>query len=154
MLFRSVGYIVKIRTMKHARRLMSRWHEKDIGDQKLKCQLEFNPKFAAQRGRSGQRGTSIDGKGFANRPSRSRRRTRATRSVQSDFDPSAMRDIDNGDARSTLENRELDKDRRIMQQATKGIIPRSSNTNLSRGNSSENIASLASSKCTFARPQK
>ena len=147
-----VGYIVKIRTMKHAARLMGKWHNKDIDGQKLKCQLEFNPTGSTQRSRSIRPASSIDGDGFSSGRARSGSRPRATRSVQSDLNKSDMCDIDN-EPLSILDNRELDGNRRIIRKATEEILRSSSITNLSRARSAEKIASSSGSKCKFTLPE-
>ena len=38
----SVGYIGPLLTMKYARRLIDKWHNKVIDGQKLQCQIEYN----------------------------------------------------------------------------------------------------------------
>lgn len=38
----TVGYVGPLRTMKYARRLIDKWHNKDIDGQRLQCQIECN----------------------------------------------------------------------------------------------------------------
>jgi hypothetical protein len=42
----SVGYIGPIRTMKYARRLLEKWHNKLVDGQRLQCQIEWNQRFS------------------------------------------------------------------------------------------------------------
>jgi hypothetical protein len=56
-----VGYVVKIQTMKYAKQLMDKWHNKEIGDGRIKCQLELNPTALSVRGRSRSPARSTDG---------------------------------------------------------------------------------------------
>lgn len=44
-----VGYICHIKTMKYARRLMSKWHNREIDGQKLRCQIELVPKSSSSQ---------------------------------------------------------------------------------------------------------
>ncbi|CAF4743695.1 unnamed protein product, partial [Rotaria sp. Silwood2] len=71
-----IGYVVRIKTMKYAKQLMTKWHNKNIDGQLIRCQLELNP--IRQRSRS--RPASIDGELKRNR---ARSRPRDACSVQS-----------------------------------------------------------------------
>jgi hypothetical protein len=42
----SVGYIGPIRTMKYARRLLAKWHNKLVDGQRLQCQIEWCERFS------------------------------------------------------------------------------------------------------------
>ncbi len=39
-----IGYIVQLKSMKYARRLLVKWHNKEVQGQRLRCQIELDPK--------------------------------------------------------------------------------------------------------------
>jgi hypothetical protein len=142
-----IGYVVKIKTMKYAKQLITTWHDKDIDGQKLKCQLEVNPISFAQRARPRSRAASIDEE-LKCSSTRSKSRPRQAESVQSNQETSVF---DNADiiASTPFDNRGADRDRRLFGKAMEGIIPATQKTILHHASSSESIASSTESKCKF-----
>ena len=47
-----VGYILKVKSMRYARRLMNKLHNQQIEEHHLKCQLELDPVLPTSRMRS------------------------------------------------------------------------------------------------------
>ncbi|CAF4214561.1 unnamed protein product [Rotaria sp. Silwood2] len=137
-----IGYVVKIKTMKYAKQLMTKWHNKNIDGQLIKCQLELNPIPLAHRQRSRSRPASIDGELKRNR---ARSRPRDACSVQSSQETSDLGDTDNN-LSITFDNREMDRDRRIFRQAVNSITRTPSRTSLHHASSSESISTLVETK--------
>jgi hypothetical protein len=131
------GYVVKIKTMKYAKQLIIQWHNKDIDGQKIKCQLELNPRIFAHPNRARSPARSIDEEP---KHRRFRSRSRDARSPQSSQETSDLEDKDNG---------ELDKDRGICGNALNGITQTLAKTNLHHANSSESITTGIDRKCKF-----
>ncbi len=136
-----VGYVVKIKTMKYAKQLMTKWHNKNIDGQKIKCQLELDPR--PNRARS--LAASADEQPRHHRP---RSRPRDARSLHSSQETSDLGDTDNTMSIS-FDNREADRDRRICGTALNGITQTQSKTNLNYASSSESIITGIDSKCKF-----
>ncbi|CAF3817147.1 unnamed protein product [Rotaria sp. Silwood1] len=140
-----IGYVVKIKTMKYAKQLMTKWHNKNIDGQLIKCQLELNPISFGHRHRSQSRAASTDGE---LKRKRCRSRPRDACSVQSSQETSDLGD--NGNSLSiTFDNREVDRDRRICRKAFDDITRTPSKTDLHHASSSESISSLVEMKCKF-----
>ncbi|CAF1018586.1 unnamed protein product [Adineta steineri] len=112
-----VGYIVKIQTMKYARQLMAKWHNKNIDDQNITCQLEINPISPSHRNISRSEAGSIDKERKRNR---SCSRPRDARSVHSSQGTSDLGDINNTISMK-IDNREFDKDLRISAKAIRDV---------------------------------
>jgi len=140
-----IGYVIKIKTMKYAKQLMTKWHNKDIDGQKIKCQLELNPIPSTRHDRSRSRAASIDGE---LKRHRSCSRARDAYSVQSSQETSDLGDSDTTMS-ITFDNREADRDRRISGKALHEITRTPSKTNLRHASSSENITSSVDTKCKF-----
>jgi hypothetical protein len=140
-----VGYIVKIKTMKYAKQLMTKLHNKDIDGQKIKCQLELNPISYARRDVSRGRAASIDGELKPTR-ARSRSRPRDTYSLRSSKEASDLGDPDDT-LTITYDNRELERDRRISGKALYDITQTPSKTNLNHTRSSETLTTPVDTKC-------
>ena len=140
-----VGYIVKIKTMKYAKQLMTKWHNKDIDGQKIKCQLELNPILHSRRDGSRSRAVSIDGEP---KQRRARSRPRDTYSVRSSQETSDLGDTDDT-LTITFDNREVDRDRRISGKALNDITRVLSKTNLHHARSSETLTTPVDTKCKF-----
>ncbi len=140
-----VGYIVKIKTMKYAKQLMTKLHNKDIDGQKIKCQLELSPILYAHRDGFRPRAASVDGE---LKRARARSRPRDTYSVRSSKEAS---DLGDGDDTLTItyDNRELEKDRRISGKALHAITQNLSKTNLNHASLSETLTTPADTKCKF-----
>ncbi|CAF3919413.1 unnamed protein product [Rotaria sp. Silwood1] len=137
-----IGYVVKIKTMKYAKQLMTKWHNKNIDGQLIKCQLELNPISFGHRHRSQSRAASTDGE---LKRKRCRSRPRDACSVQSSQETSDLGD--NGNSLSiTFDNREVDRDRRICRKAFDDITRTPSKTDLHHASSSESISSLVEMK--------
>jgi len=142
-----IGYVVKIKTMKFAKQLMTKWHNKDIDGQKIKCQLELNPIMFAHYNRARSRAGSIDEELEHHRP-QSRSRPRDAYSLRSSQETSDLGDTDNTMSIS-FDNREMDRDRRISGKALSDVIRTPSKTNLHHASSSENITTVTDLKCKF-----
>ncbi|CAF0765289.1 unnamed protein product [Adineta steineri] len=112
-----VGYIVKIQTMKYARQLMAKWHNKNIDDQNITCQLELNPISSAHRNICRSEAGSINEERKRNR---SRSRPRDAQSVYSIQDTSDLGDPDNTNS-MMIDNREFDRDIRISAKAIRDV---------------------------------
>ncbi len=140
-----VGYVVKIKTMKYAKQLMSKWHNKVIDGQKIKCQLELNPIPVAHRSRSRPRAASIEGDLILRRP---RTQPQDAQSVQSSQETSVFGDTDNT-MTIQFDNREADRDRRICGKALNDITRSRSKSNMRHASSSESITSLVDPKCEY-----
>ena len=122
--------------MKYAKHLITQWHDKDIDGQRIKCQLELNPKpngFAS----------SIASSGGRKQRNHSQSRPREDdRSLPSSQGTSEHDDTDNMNSVS-FDNRESERDSRISGKALQDIITQtSSKTHSSR-------ASMIESKCMF-----
>ncbi len=102
-----VLYLAKIKTMKFAKQLIMKWHNQDIDGQRIKCQLEFHPRFNRARSPT----ASVDGKSNHHY---SFSRSLGTRSLHSSQGTSDLEDIDNITSTSS-ENREMDRDSRICR---------------------------------------
>ena len=130
-----VGYVVKIRTRKYAKRLMTRWHNNNIGGQQLKCQLEVNPTL---RDRSQSRGPRSD------------RRTRYpqsdTSSVRSSQEKSNLGD-DDRDEQPVFDEREVGRDARIFRNAVQSVTPNARQSSLRPVSSTDSIPTSAQEKC-------
>ncbi|CAF1406093.1 unnamed protein product, partial [Rotaria sordida] len=137
-----IGYVVKIKTMKYAKQLMTKWHNMNIDGQLIKCQLELNPIPFAHRHRSRSRAAST---GEELKHCRWRSRPRDACSVQSSQETSDPGDTDNT-LSITLDNREVDRDRRICRKAFNDITRTPSKTNLHHASSSESISTLVETK--------
>jgi hypothetical protein len=137
-----VGYVVKIKTMKYAKQLMTKWHNKDIDGQKIKCQLELNP-ITRARSRAGSIGEELE-----HRRPRSHSRPRDAYSLRSSQETSDLGDTDNTMSIS-FDNREMDRDRRLCGKPLNDIIRTPSKTNLHHASSSENITTVTDLKCKF-----
>jgi hypothetical protein len=140
-----IGYVVKIRTMKYAKQLMTKWHNKKVDDELIKCQLELNPSPFTNRHRSRSRAASTNGE-LKHHCCRSQ--PRDSQSVQSSQETSDFGDTDNTMS-ITVDNRDMERDRRICGKAFKDITPTSSKTNLHHASSSESISTLVETKCKF-----
>ena len=79
-----VGYIVKLKTMRYTERLMTELHDRQIGEHKLKCQLELNPSFANLRNRPATRQRVGNYQNVENDRARQSSRSRTASNVQSD----------------------------------------------------------------------
>ncbi len=140
-----VAYVVKIKTMKYAKQLMTEWHNKDIDGQKIKCQLELNPGSFARYNRARSPAASINEEP---KHHRSRSRPRDARSLQSSQETSDLEDTASTMSVS-FDNREVDRDRRICGKALNDITQTLSKTNLHHASSSENITTVIDMKCKF-----
>jgi hypothetical protein len=127
--------------MKYAKQLMTKWHNKDIDGQKIKCQLELNPR--PNRARS--LAASADEQPKHHRP---RSRSRDARSLHSSQGTSDLGDTGNIMLIS-FDNREADRDRRICGNALNSITQTVSKTNLHHASSSESITTGIDRKCKF-----
>jgi len=130
--------------MKYARQLMSQWHDKDFDGQKIKCQLELNPKQPARYNYARSQAGSIDEE---RKHHRSRSRPRDTRSLHSSQGTSDLGDTDN--TMSRVDNREADRDRRICGKALKDLTQTPPKTKLHHASSSESIIPVIEMKCKF-----
>jgi hypothetical protein len=136
-----VGYVVKIKAMKYAKQLMTKWHNKDIDGQKIKCQLELNPRPNRVRSLA----ASVDEQPRHHRP---RSRPRDARSLHSSQGTSDLDDTDNIMSMS-FDNREADRDRRICGNALNSITQTVSKIHLHHASSSESHITLIDKKCKF-----
>jgi hypothetical protein len=143
-----VGYVVKIKTMKYAKQLMSKWHNKVIVGQKIKCQLELNPIPVARRNRSRSRGPLTEGELKHQRPRTQPQDAQSVQSVQSSQETSVFGDTDNT-MTMQFDNREADRDRRICGKALNDITRSRSKSNMRHASSSESITSLVDPKCEY-----
>ncbi|CAF1067890.1 unnamed protein product [Rotaria sp. Silwood1] len=137
-----IGYVVKIKTMKYAKQLMTKWHNKNIDGQLIKCQLELNPILFTHRHRSQSRAALADREQKHNR---CRSRPRDASSIQSSQETSDLGDTDKT-LSITCDNREMERDRRIIRKAFNDITPTPSKTNLHHASSSESISTLVEAK--------
>ena len=137
-----IGYVVKIRTMKYARQLMSKWHNRVVEGVPLKCQFELNPKQLPTAAQSLRRGK---GTGSKSEPSHSPERY--TRSLISDLD--AIRETAYvGKMKSTdFDEREVDANQRIMRQATKSFSKAALKTHQEPASLLESIPHATDSSC-------
>ena len=101
-----VGYIGPLKTMKHARRLFAKWHNKLLNGQKLQCQIEFNQRSSMSRGSSNAGSTNILSK------SESRNPIRDTFSSRDDSD-SKIR---------VLDDNEINYEGRLFDRSVGGIL--------------------------------
>jgi hypothetical protein len=123
--------------MKYARQLMIQWHNKNVDGQKIKCQLELNPRLFPHPNRARSPAGSIDEE---TKHRRFRSRSRDAHSSQSSQETSDLEDKDNGKA---------DKDRRICGNGLNDITRTLSKTNLHDASSSESHTTLIDKKCKF-----
>ncbi|UJR16960.1 hypothetical protein I4U23_003858 [Adineta vaga] len=112
-----IGYIVKIRTMKYAKQLMTKWHNKPSDGQTIKCQLELNPKSADHSNHTRSRPASINGD---DKSHGSQTRLYDAYSLRSSDETSRFADTDDTTL-STVDNREIDRDRLISGRALRDI---------------------------------
>ena len=124
---------------------MIKWHNKKVDGELIKCQLELNPVSSTNRHRSRSRAAPTNGE---LKHHRCRSPPRDSQSVQSSQETSVFGDNDSV-MTITLDNRDLDRDRRICGKAFKDISRTSSKTNLHHASSSESISSLVDTKCKF-----
>jgi hypothetical protein len=54
-----IGYIGPLKTMKHARRLFAKWHNKLVNGQKLQCQIEWNQRSSMSKASSHDESATI-----------------------------------------------------------------------------------------------
>jgi hypothetical protein len=138
-----IGYVIKIKTMKFAKQLMTKWHNKDIDGQKIKCQLEFSRKPFARYNCVRSPAGSIDEELKHYYP-RSR-----SRDAQSSQDTSNYEDTDNIMSTISPDNGKVNRDRRNCDKALNGITQTLSKTNLHHASSSESITIEIEKKCKF-----
>ena len=133
-----VGYFGKIKTMKFAKKLMMRWHDKEFDGQTLKCQLEispFSPRRNSNRSRGGRgdKGSKYSGSG-----------TGSVRSIQ---EKSNCGDYDDDDEPPVFDDREVGRDGRLFGSAMRSMTSSPRKSSLRRASSSETIQNSVEPKC-------
>lgn len=136
-----LGYVVKLRTMKYARQLMSKWHNRVVEGVPLKCQLELNPKQLLNAAQPLRKGKDT---GSKSEPSHSPERY--TRSLQSEQDTIQKADVENMGS-GVFNEREANANQRIMRQATKSLPKNALNAQPQYTSSPESIPNATDSSC-------
>ncbi|CAF1416937.1 unnamed protein product [Adineta ricciae] len=120
-----VGYVVKIKTMKFAKKLMSKWHNVNIDEQTIKCQLELNPVLSNSVSRSRSETASLNGE---EKRQRSRSRPQDTYSLRSNLEMN--KDSTSDFTSKSFDNKELGRDDRISGKAMRDATRVSSQPNI------------------------
>jgi hypothetical protein len=116
-----VGYAVRLRSMKYAKRLMSRCHDKEIDGQMLKCQLELH--LPSSRSKSLPRSGSIPNLKVRENDSlySSRNCRQSNNDMASSLGSSASRATSDPEI-TTLDHREFNHEARIFAQSRDSLV--------------------------------
>lgn len=117
----TVGYVGPLRTMKYARRLIDKWHNKVIDGQRLQCQIECNIRSlaSARSSRAGSR-SSVTSQGNDDRDF-SRGRASANNGGDSSRENSPFRDNSDTGIR-VLNDVDLNCEPRLYQRSVDDVV--------------------------------
>jgi hypothetical protein len=141
-----VGYIVQLRTMKYAQRLMAKWNNKEIDGQKLQCQIELNLRSSMPKtlSRSGSMSNLAEKENDSRRPDRSRHQwdTSANNSRESSISRK------NSDPEITvLDDQEINHEARLINRSLDDIVKQKNLDAKRKATSVESLSSSTHSKC-------
>jgi hypothetical protein len=142
----NVAYIIQLRTMKYARRLLAKWNNKEIDGQKLQCQIELNLRSSIPKtlSRSGSMSNLAEKENDSRRPDRSRHQwdTSANNSRESSISRK------NSDPEITvLDDQEINHEARLINRSLDDIVKQKNLDAKRKATSVESLSSSAHSKC-------
>lgn len=141
-----VGFLVNLITFKYAQRRLKAWHNKAIGGNQLKCEIEINEKSNLNRARSRSRirvdkddndnGVSIDQR------SRPRNKSRdPPRQDQSLSEPNNQSEI------TVINDKHIGSEGRLCAKAINDITNQKRKNSMQAASSTESIASVTDPHC-------
>jgi len=141
-----IGYIGQIKSMKYARRLMAKWHNKEIHGQKLQCQIELDP--VSTRCKSISRFGSMSN--LETRKNDSRRIGRSYEQLNCSTSTSRDTSISREDSDlqiTTLSDQEFNNEGRLFDRSLGQIIKQRDSDTKSKARSTEYGSLPLLSKC-------
>jgi len=142
------GYIVQLRTRKYAKRLMAKWHNKEIDGQKLKCQIELNTRFSIPKTLC-RYGSMLNLETRENdSPRLDRSCQQSNDSTKTDRNTSAVRE--NNDSYITiLDDQDFNKEAKIFDRSIEDIRKQKSSEAKRKSKSAEIVSLSVHPKCTY-----
>jgi hypothetical protein len=142
-----IGYVVLLRSITYAKRLMSKWHDKEIDGQMLKCQLELNPPHSRPKilSRSGSTSNLEVRENDSLHSSRNCRQS--NNNITSSLESSASRATSDPEI-TTLDDQEFYQEARIFAQYRDSLVKQREVDAKHKARSTESLTTSAHSKCT------
>jgi hypothetical protein len=118
-----VGYIGPLKTMKYARRLLAKWHNKSVDGQKLQCQIEWHQRSSMNKVLS--------------------------RSESPSTLPANTNDSDSESEITVLDGKEFNYEARLYNRSIEDIIKQKKANVTGITKSAENLPLSADRRCTY-----